>query len=100
MKIMELEDILIEEDSDIRTAVEQLERVRCKVIYVTSQGKLAAAISDGDIRRYTLQEGNVNLSVKFIANYNPTFLLRYEKEKIDGIFKGSEIYSIPIINYN
>lgn len=97
---MELGDILIEEGSDIRMAVEQLERVRCKVIYVTSQGKLVAAISDGDIRRYTLQEGNVNLSVKYIANYSPTFLLRYEKEKIDDIFRETEIYSIPIINYN
>lgn len=97
---MELEDILIEENSDIRVAVEQLERVRCKVIYVVSQGKLSAAISDGDVRRYTLSEGNVNLPVKFIANYNPTFLLSYEKEKIDGIFQGTEIYSIPIINYN
>lgn len=97
---MELEEILIEENSDIRTAIEQLERVRCKVIYVVSQGKLSAAISDGDVRRYTLSEGNVNLPVKFIANYNPTFLLRYEKEKIDGIFQRTEIYSIPIINYN
>ena len=97
---MELEDILIEENSDIRTAIEQLEKVRCKVIYVVSQGKLSAAISDGDVRRYTLSEGNVNLPVKFIANYKPTFLLRYEKEKIDGIFQRTEIYSIPIINYN
>lgn len=100
MTNMELEEILIEENSDIRTAIEQLERVRCKVIYVVSQGKLSAAISDGDVRRYTLSEGNVNLPVKFIANYNPTFLLRYEKEKIDGIFQRTEIYSIPIINYN
>ena len=74
--VMELCDILIEEDSDIRSAVERLERVRCKVIYATRQGKLAAAISDGDIRRDILQEGDVNLPIKYIANYNPTFLLR------------------------
>ena len=97
---MQLEDILIEEDSDIRTAVEQLERVRCKVIYVVSKGKLVAAISDGDIRRYVLHEGNVKLPVKHISNYNPTFLLRFEKEKIDDIFSNSEVYSIPIVNYN
>ena len=65
---MRLEDILIEENSDIRAAVERLEKVRCKVIYVISEGKLTALVSDGDVRRYALHEGNVNLPVKHIAN--------------------------------
>lgn len=97
---MQLEQLLIEEKVDIRTAVEQLEKVRCKVIYVISNGKLKGSISDGDVRRYALAEGDVNLSIKYIANYNPTFLLHYEKEKIDDIFSRSEVYSIPIVNYN
>ena len=97
---MKLEDVLIDESVDIRSAVEQLERVRCKVVYVIEQGKLVASISDGDIRRYVLHEGDVNLSIKHIANYNPTFLNRYEKEKIDEIFLKTEVYSVPIINYN
>lgn len=97
---MQLEDILIEEKSDIRTAIERLEKVRCKVIYVMNQGKLVASISDGDVRRYALQDGNVNLPVKYISNYNPSYLIRYEKEKIDEIFGSSGLYSIPIVNYN
>lgn len=97
---MQLEDILIEENASIATAVEQLEKVRCKVIYVVTKGKLLGAISDGDVRRYVLQKGNVDLSIDHIANYQPTFLLRYEKEKIDEIFSRTEIYSLPIINYN
>ncbi|MCM1251861.1 MAG: sugar phosphate nucleotidyltransferase [Clostridium sp.] len=97
---MQLEDILIEEKSNIRTAIERLEKVRCKVIYVMNNGKLVASISDGDVRRYALQDGNVNLPVKYISNYNPTFLIRYEKEKLDEMFGASEVYSIPIVNYN
>ena len=97
---MQLEDILIEEKSDIRTAIERLEKVRCKVIYVMNQGKLVASISDGDVRRYALQDGNVNLPVKYISNYNPSYLIRYEKEKIDEIFGSSGLYSVPIVNYN
>ena len=97
---MRLEEILIDENADIRTAVEQLERIRCKVIYVIGNGKLKASISDGDVRRYVLHEGNTNFSVEHIANYNPTFLLRYEKDKVDEIFSQSEVYSIPIVNYN
>lgn len=99
-KDMKLEEILIEEKSDIRTAVEQLEKVRCKVLYVIVQGKLIASISDGDIRRYALHEGDVNLQVNYIANYNPTFLIQYEKEKVEEIFSRSEVYSVPVVNYN
>ena len=97
---MKLEEILIDENTDIRFAVEQLETVRCKVIYVVRDGKLAASISDGDVRRYVLQGGDASASIRHIANYNPTFLVRYEKEKLDNIFSRSEIYSVPIVNYN
>lgn len=44
-------------------------------------GTVPASISDGDVRRYALQDGNVNLPVKYIPNYNPSYLIRYEKEK-------------------
>lgn len=97
---MRLEDILIDESSNIRAAVERLEHVRCKVIYVINNGKLTASVSDGDVRRFVLQDGDVKLPIKHIANYTPQFLVRYEKEKIEEIFARSETYSIPIVNYN
>ena len=97
---MRLEEILIDENSVIRSAVERLETVRCKVIYAVDTGKLVASISDGDVRRYVLQGGDTSLPIRCIANYNPTFLVQYEKERLDKIFSRSEIYSVPIVNYN
>lgn len=100
MKAMQIEDLLIEESSMIKEAVKRLEEKRCKVVYVVHGRKLVAAISDGDIRRYALQEGRMDAAVKVIANYNPQYLLVYEKYKLDEIFARSEISSIPIVNYN
>lgn len=97
---MKIEDILIEQKECIRVALKQLEEVRCKVIYVVEQEKLIGSISDGDIRRYVLNNGNVDLEVCNIANKSPNFLNHYEKEKIEEIFKCTELYSIPIVNYN
>ena len=37
---MQITDLLIEEGAIIKEAVEQLERVRCKVVYVVDNGKL------------------------------------------------------------
>lgn len=97
---MQIEDLLIEENSIIKEAVEQLERVRCKVVYVVDNGKLVASVSDGDVRRYALGDGDTGLAIKYIANYQPTFLLRYDWNKLDELFKTTEVYSVPVVNYN
>lgn len=95
-----LEELLIEENLNIKAAIERLEKIRCKVVYVVRNGKLIGAVSDGDVRRYTLHDGDVDLPIKYIANYKPRFLLSYEKEKMDEIFGKSEMYSVPVVNYN
>lgn len=100
MKVMQIEDLLIKEGSTIKEAVKRLEEKRCKVVYVVQKGKLVASISDGDVRRYALKNGKMEALVKSIANYNPQYLLTYEKYKLDEIFERSEISSIPIVNYN
>lgn len=97
---MKIDDILIEKKECIRIALKQLEEIRCKVIYVVEQEKLIGSISDGDVRRYVLNNGNVDLEVCNIANKSPNYLNHYEREKVEEIFKNSELYSIPIINYN
>lgn len=97
---MQIEDLLIEDSAIIKDAVKTLETVRCKVVYVINNGKLVASISDGDVRRYTLEDGDTGLNIKYIANYAPTFLLSYDRDKIEELFGCSEVYSIPIVNYN
>ena len=99
-KSMQIADLLIEEGATIKEAVERLERVRCKVVYVVEHGKLTASVSDGDVRRYALGDGDTGLSLKHIANFHPSFLLRYDRSKIDELFQAREVYSIPIVNYN
>ncbi len=97
---MQIADLLIEDSATIREAVERLERVRCKVVYVVDNGKLVASVSDGDVRRYALGDGDTGLSLKHIANFRPSFLLRYDRSKIDELFQAKEVYSVPIVNYN
>lgn len=97
---MQIEDLLIEETAIIKDAVEKLETVRCKVVYVINNGKLVASVSDGDVRRYSLEDGDTGLNIKYIANYKPTFLLRYDRDKVEELFERSEVYSVPVVNYN
>ncbi len=97
---MQISDLLIEESATIKDAVERLERVRCKVVYVVDNGKLVASVSDGDVRRYALRNGDTGIAIKNIANFQPKFLIRYDRNKIDELFNSTEMYSVPVVNYN
>ncbi len=97
---MQIADLLIEESATIKEAVERLERVRCKVVYVVDNGKLVASVSDGDVRRYVLGDGDTGIAIKNIANFQPSFLIRYDRNKIDELFNSTEMYSVPVVNYN
>ena len=97
---MVLQDLLLEEDSTVKQAIERLETVRCKVVYVVKGKKLLASVSDGDVRRFSLKSGNVYSSVFEIANRTPISFYEFEKEKWQETFKMTELYSVPLVNYN
>lgn len=97
---MILQDLLLEEDSTVKLAIERLETMRCKVVYVVKGKKLLASVSDGDVRRFSLKSGNIYSSVFEIANRTPISFYEFEKEKWQEIFKRTELYSAPLINYN
>lgn len=97
---MKFEDVIITENETVKQAIQRLEKVRCKVVYVVKGRKLLASVSDGDIRRYSLKNGDIDKSVSCIANYSPHAFGEYEKDKWLEVFKKTELYSIPIINLN
>lgn len=97
---MILQDVLVTEEATVKQAIERLELVRCKVVYVVKGRKLLASVSDGDVRRYSLKSGDISESISKIACYSPTAFQEYEKEKWQEQFEKSEIYSIPLVNLN
>ena len=97
---MKLQDLLLDEKASVKQAIEKLEKVRCKVVYVVKGRKLLASISDGDVRRFTLKSGDVNQGIACIANYTPHAFYESDKNRWKKIFEQSELYSVPLINYN
>ena len=97
---MQLQDLLITEQATVKEAIEQLERVRCKVVYVVKDKKLLASVSDGDVRRYILRAGDIECSISQIAYYSPRAFREYEREAWQELFQRTEMYSVPIVNLN
>ena len=92
--------IIIDESLNIKEAIERLDEGGKKVLFIESDGKLKAVLTDGDIRRWILKNGNLDESVERIANYNPKYLFENEKFKAKDIMREYSINSIPILNIN
>lgn len=97
---MKLQDILLTEKNTVKEAIEHLEKYRCKVVYIVNGKKLLASVSDGDVRRYALEHGDIEQKVSCMANYAPYAVGEFEEEKWQEIFRNSDMSSIPLVNLN
>lgn len=100
MSIINIKDFLIDEESTLIEAMELLDRVAKKVLFIEKQGSLAAAITDGDIRRWILKKGNLDAKVRDIANYNPKFLYEEDKAAAREYMRKYSIEALPIVDAN
>lgn len=95
---MEVKDLLIEEECTMLEAMTLLDKISKKILFVVREGKLIAALTDGDIRRWILKKGNLEAQVKDIANYKPKYLKEKEKVSAKEYMKKFSIEALPILN--
>ncbi|NWQ39157.1 NTP transferase domain-containing protein [Bacillus sp. EB106-08-02-XG196] len=95
---MDINDFLIDENSTMIEAMEVLDKVAKKVLFVIRDGQFVAAITDGDIRRWILKKGNLEAQVKDIANYNPKYIYEEEKMSAKEYMRKYSIEALPILN--
>ena len=98
MNELEIQDVIIDENESMIEAMKRLDSTSKKVLFVQNDGKLAAAITDGDIRRWILAKGNLDARVSDIANYNPLYLEEDRKNVAKEFMKQKYIDAVPIVN--
>lgn len=97
---MNIEEFIIDENSTILEAMERLDKVAQKVLFIVKEGKLEAALTDGDIRRWILKKGALDAPVKNAANYSPKYIVRGTKKEAVQMMKELCIEALPILNEN
>lgn len=95
---MEVKEFLIDEEATMIEAMQQLDKVAKKVLFVMRDGRFVAAITDGDIRRWILKKGNLDAKVKDIANYNPKYTFEEDKDNAKDLIKKYSIEALPIVD--
>lgn len=95
---MEIIEFLIDEEATMIEAMQQLDKVAKKVLFVVREGYFVASITDGDIRRWILRKGNLDAKVKDMANYSPKSILEEDKAKAKDVMKKYSIEALPILD--
>lgn len=93
-----MNDIYIEENQSILDAMRQLDKNAKKILFVHKEGELKASLTDGDIRRWILKKGDLQMPVKCVANYQPKFLSEEQADLAVRIMKEYEIDAVPILD--
>lgn len=97
---MNLSELFICKELSLKDALEKLDKTAKKILLVTKDDKLKGIITDGDIRRWILKNGDLNERVELAMNRSPIFI--YEKDVIRAkeILKEKMIEAIPVLNDN
>lgn len=73
---------LINENVKLIDAMKNLSDIGSKILFVTDGAKLLGTLTDGDIRRYLINKGDLNQIVAKIANFNPKYLINVSHKDV------------------
>lgn len=95
---MENLECIITEKYTIMQALECLDRVKVKVLFIVCNDRFCATLTDGDVRRAILRGVPLTALVKEIANYNPYYVKRGERMLGLQLLKEKQIQALPIVD--
>jgi nucleotidyl transferase len=94
---MEIKDFLIPESFRVIDVMQRLDTLGKKTLFVAENGRLLAAVTDGDIRRWILKDGDLQRPVKEVANYQPKWLPSTERKQAYRKLKEWGVDAIPLL---
>lgn len=98
---MKNEEMLINGNITILDAMKQLDITAKKVLFIVDQEKkLCASVTDGDVRRWILANGNLDAPIKSAANCQPQYLMEESVDLVFSYMKKKKIDAVPILDEN
>ncbi|WP_326511601.1 nucleotidyltransferase family protein [Clostridium intestinale] len=97
---MILEDLLINEGTTIKTAMNIMDKNAKRIIFVVVDGFLRGSLTDGDIRRWILKDRSVEENVECAMNKNTKYIHKTEMNNAQDIIKDLSIDALPVVDDN
>lgn len=101
INLNEIEKFTILELDTTKNALVKLDETAKKILFVVNEAnKFVGTITDGDIRRWILKNGDLNSEIKNIMNKNPYYLKEINLDLANEIFKNKKINALPVVDEN
>ena len=95
---MDVKKLFITEETTILQAMQRIDELAKRIVYITEGNYLLASLSDGDIRRWILSKGSLDAPVCKAANYHPLVVRNANEEYARKFMRAKEILSVPVVN--
>lgn len=91
---------IVSHKSALKDAINQLDAGGEKILFVTNDdNELFGALTDGDLRRFILSDGDFKTTVEHVCNKKPiTILESYDLEKIKRLIIEKKLSAVPVVN--
>lgn len=92
---------LVLETNTIRQAMEQLEKTEEKIVFVVdAKSRLVGSLTDGDIRRWILSDGDLKAEVRRVCNCKPYVAEEgFELEGLRAEMLSGNLSCVPVLNH-
>ena len=97
---MHINDYIVEENTSVIDTMKQINSGARGIAFVCQGMKLCAVVTDGDIRRYILKNGDLEQPVCEIAHGNPVYLSAEQAGQAGEVMRKCSITAVPIVNEN
>lgn len=95
---MKVEDLFIDEELLIKDALKKLDETGRRILLIVEDSKLLGVLTDGDIRRWILKNGDLCKEVKQIMNRSPKFEYKHDIIDIKSSLKEQRVDALPVLN--
>jgi dTDP-glucose pyrophosphorylase len=95
---MNLTDFIVTEQNTVLQVMKTIDNNAKGIAFICKNGQLLAVVTDGDIRRFILRNGNLNEPIIKIANHNPKYVTNEETIDYTAFMMENSITAVPIVN--
>ena len=93
---MNFTDFCVNKDVTVRDAMKKLDTVQKKILFILDGEKILASLTDGDIRRFLLDGGELNSPSILAGNKNCRVATDLQNAK--SLYHGKNFIAIPIVD--
>ena len=95
---MIIDDFIVSEYDPIIDVIKVIDKNSKGIAFVCNENQLLAVVTDGDIRRYILKNGDLEYPVRSIANYTPKYIFNDVVIDYKSFMKEHFITALPVVN--